>query len=57
MNNYQWLIPFVAIATVIGIRWLQTNDCNTTIYRIKKKYWYAGLEVVILAAVVTIALR
>jgi hypothetical protein len=57
MNDYRWLIPLVATATVIGIRWYRTNDGDTTIYQIKKRYWYAALEVVILIAVIAMAFK
>jgi hypothetical protein len=57
MNNYRWLIPLIACATVIGIHWYRTNDGNMTICQIKKKYWYAGLEVVFFAAAIAMAFK
>jgi hypothetical protein len=55
MNNYRWLFPLVASATVIGIRWYRTNDGNTMIYHIKKKYWYACIEAAITVAAIVLA--
>lgn len=57
MNNYHWPIPLIACAIVIGLQWYRSGDGNETIYRIRKKYWYAGLEAIILAAAIVMALR
>lgn len=57
MKNFQWLIPLVACAIVIGIQWYRADDSNAVICRVKKKYWYAGFEGIMLAAAIGMAFK
>jgi hypothetical protein len=57
MQNFQGLIPIVACATVVGLRWWRDNDIDATVYNIKKKHWYAILESALLIIAVILVVK
>lgn len=57
MDDFRGLIPVVACAIIVGVRWRRSTDADVKVYNIKKRHWYAILESALLITAAMMILR